>query len=319
MLKEYFAPKLLRNPWTQCALAGIHLIHFREQKLCCRICSNHLVGCRFPHQASSVSWNLRSEWHLSTNLAMQIVNCAPWSPTLQCRHGCMSPSCGKGRMHSGGEHEWQIQRPHLRQWCFLKQSSRKRIWLTPSKVTNNLSDGHGVKMMIGHESKKVLSTPCSLRRKRQSFLPSFLPSQFAAPQKQPEVSLTYLTQLQLRLQIGNEVPVKQHERKCYYINLYHLHIYPALSLGPFDLLGCLKFWSAMLFWVPNLLKYRLAIASPAHFARNLRTSYHPHCFWRRNQFQLEESSTSTRHETTWETDVKPPAPCTAGNARHRST
>lgn len=216
MLKEYFAPKLLRNPWTQCALAGIHLIHFREQKLCCRICSNHLVGCRFPHQASSVSWNLRSEWHLSTNLAMQIVNCAPWSPTLQCRHGCMSPSCGKGRMHSGGEHEWQIQRPHLRQWCFLKQSSRKRIWLTPSKVTNNLSDGHGVKMMIGHESKKVLSTPCSLRRKRQSFLPSFLPSQFAAPQKQPEVSLTYLTQLQLmRLQIGNEVPVKQHERKCY--------------------------------------------------------------------------------------------------------
>lgn len=47
--------------------------------------------------------------------------------------------------------------------------------------------------------------------------------------------------LQLRLQIGNEVPVKQHERKCYYINLYHLHIYPALSLGPFDLLGCLKF------------------------------------------------------------------------------
>ena len=76
--------------------------------------------------------NLRSEWHVSTNLAMQFVNCAPWSPTLQCRHGCMSPSCGKGRMHSGGEHEWQIQRPHLRQWCFLKQSTEAHL-VDPSK------------------------------------------------------------------------------------------------------------------------------------------------------------------------------------------
>lgn len=218
MLKEYFAPKLLRNPWTRCALAGIHLIHFREQKLCCRICSSHLVGCRFPHHASSVSWNLRSEWHVFTNLAMQMFTFAPGSPTLQCRHGCMSPSCGKGRMHSGGEHEWQIQRPHLRQWCFLKQRTRKRIWLTQAKWrTTDIWRTFLCQNDDWPRIQKVLSTPCSLTRKKQSFLPSFLPSQFAAPQKQPEVSLTYLTQLQLRLQIGNEVPVKQHERKCYYI------------------------------------------------------------------------------------------------------
>ena len=176
MLKEYFAPKLLRNPWTRCALAGIHLIHFREQKLCCRICSSHLVGCRFPHQASSVSWNLRSEWHLSTNLAMQIVNCAPWSPTLQCRHGCMSPSCGKGRMHSGGEHEWQIQRPHLRQWCFLKQSTVPAHLVDPSKKRQTIYlTQHGVKMMIGHESKKYYRPHAAWRGRNNPFCHPFCP------------------------------------------------------------------------------------------------------------------------------------------------
>lgn len=77
------------------------------------------------------------------------------------------------------------------------------------------------------------------------------------------------------------------------VTISSTYMLPALSLGPFDLLGCLKLWSAMLFWVLNLLRYKLAIASPARLQETFTTSYHPHCFWRRNQFQLQESSTSS--------------------------
>ena len=61
-------------------------------------------------------------------------------PALQWRQGSICPSCGRGRMHSGGEHEWQMQRPHLRQWCFLR-SNQKSAWVM-WQVQRHTGDAH---------------------------------------------------------------------------------------------------------------------------------------------------------------------------------
>ena len=79
-------------------------------------------------------------------------------PALQWRQGSICPSCGRGRMHSGGEHEWQMQRPHLRQWCFLR-SNQKSAWVM-WQVQRHTGDAHlnGGVFFWGNEAKPIPST-----------------------------------------------------------------------------------------------------------------------------------------------------------------
>ena len=114
------------------------------------------------------------------------------------------------------------------------------------------SDGHFcVKMMIGHESKKYYRPHAAWRGRNNPFFALPVCSSSKATRSQPNIFDTTAVEAADRQWGPSQATWKK-------MLLHHLHIYPALSLGPFDLLGCLKFSSAMLFWVPNLLKYKLA-------------------------------------------------------------